>query len=162
MIKVQLLRIQELIGSNKVIKMSKEMLKENEYPLDSEEYFSNGCVYPKDSNKTVYITNVIPEESVALLSNGYYVDMAWLSPSVTIFNDYIKIGTKPYNYNLEPIVITTCELCNNKVSTFSPDGCSCMKCFTKNNSKLNTYSYKPAPKFIGEQLSTDKDNPVRV
>lgn len=160
MIKVQLLDVESLLSSNRVMEMAEEMLRENGYPNDATEFFSNGCVYPKGSNKSVTIVKVIKDEQVALLSNGYYVDISWLSPSVIIYDDYIRVGNRNYDYNLQPITVIKCTTCGEKISIFSPDGCNCIKCFTMNNSKLNNYSYKPAPKFIGGQLSTDKDNPV--
>lgn len=160
MIKVRLVGVEDLLRSNRVMKMSEELLRDNGYPNEAVEFFSNGCVYPKGSNKSVTIVKIIKDEQVALLSNDYYVDIAWLSPSIITYDDYIRVGNRNYDYNLQPITLTKCTTCGEKISMFSPDGCNCMKCFTKSNSKLNNYSYKPAPKFIGEQPSTDKDNPV--
>ena len=106
----------------------------------------------------VELTKFIKEDSVFETTNGAYVHLDWLKDSKILDKETLMINSKYYNYNLEPVEVSTCSKCGTKTKELHKG--MCKSCFCETHNKKNSYSYKPNPRFIGEQLTGDKGNPV--
>lgn len=161
---VSIQTVNQLIRASKLSVREPNTLEDMGFPIaDRQYYYTDGIIYPEDISRTKYeIVELIVEDRVVKLakgSNEVYAHIDWLTPKVTIEDDYLLVGEDTYRFSLEKLNIVLCPTCGSRVEALYKEG-KCTTCFTSEYTRLNGYSFKPTPIFKGEQLKSDKNNPV--
>ena len=165
--KVTLRTFTELKNNSVITKLDTDELNELGYSEGEEVYVTDELRYPKNTvsrkREVTLVSLASLDEGVYLarLSDGkdIYMHTSWFGGEI-INTNILKIDDKYYDANsLVAKDIKMCKCCNKVVPLYK-DTKYCKSCFDSEFLNINSYSYKPTPKFYGEQLTGDKDNPV--
>lgn len=89
--------------------------------------------------------------------DGYYIHKDWLDGFEVVDNKFIVYDGQTYTMMLNKSKAKRCSICGCKTTN---EHNYCDSCFVDKFTYINQYSHKPTPTFFGEQIDSDKTNPV--
>ena len=149
------------VGTLEVL-TDEEYIENNLTKTSTDIYATDSVIYNEDlANAEVTLKSIIFEDSVFELTDGTYIHSSWIKGTVELQENrhLFTINGVYYDDKFEVQDIKRCDNCDVNELLVEDSGL-CQHCFNKKYSKINNYTYKPTPIFIGEQLKTDVDAPV--
>ena len=155
---VKLLDKEAMIGSNILTKVDSNIEDE----VGGTEYFTNIVGY-RIRTGVSHVTlkcwkqdDDVTDGTLWVTTDGYYIHKDWID-GFEISDRYINYDGQTYTMLLNKSKVKQCSKCG--VTTSNTHGL-CDTCFKEHYTHINSYSHKPTPTFFGEQLESDKTNPV--